>query len=72
MRFIADSDKERIEKARNLLTSESSGPALDAFWLLGDVLDNMRDLEQERDNPAPIVVELTEAELRAIYPERFN
>ena len=78
MRWIADTDRKRIEDALNnvrltLGMSDGDKERLDAVkHLLIEVLRNIERLEKEQPDPEPRIVPLAENELRKIYPERYS
>lgn len=46
--------------------------AHEAYNLLTEVLDSIHALAQEQPHPEPRIVELSESEMRKIYPERYT
>lgn len=72
MKWIRDDDEQRIRRAHVLVKTGFVSNLVVAEEMLAEVLEHIHELGQEHQQPEPRIAELTEAEQRAIYPERYG
>lgn len=77
MKWISDDDERKLREARKVIayTQVADDAEIErlqkAYDLLAEVLDSIHALAQEQPHPEPRIVELSEDEMRKIYPERY-